>query len=206
MRRWRWILMAMPIAALLTAAAHGQFRYDLTVSTSRDDPFLDVIVLSDDPTQPPAFVALNVFEFFYMVGTQVQARRAATVYFIPFDPATGNPLLPIIFIDPSQLPSGTQERLFPLDIYERSVIAPDPSQRVVLLVSRALAIRLDNNGNVVQQQGNVEITINDFRDPNQPDGIDLYYYEGSRENPTFEYRYSGDVVSGNLFVHRRLIP
>lgn len=206
MRRGRWILIAIPIAVTLTAVAYGQFRYDLTVSTSRDDPDFNVIVNSDDPTQPPAFVALNVFEFFYTTGNQTQARRAATVYFIPFDPITGDFLLPIILVDPSQLPSGTQQRLFPLDTEGRSVIAPNPEQRVVLLVSRVLALRLDNNGNLVQQQGNVEITIYDFRDPNQQDVVDLFYYEGSRANPTFSYRYTGNVVSGNLFVHRRLIP
>lgn len=208
MNRWKWTL-ALSVGLTLTATPlFAQFRYDMTVLTARDPdgPPLEVIDLFG--IYPPGVMELNGLELLTRVGAQTQARRAATFYLEldwPFPP----PPLSILRIDldRSQLGSGGQQTytLFPLDRFDQNVVAPAPDERVVVMTGRARAQRLDANGNPTEQQGNVEITVLDSRSGGLEFAF-IYYYEGSRVAPTYEFIYLAFSPVAEFFTHRRIVP
>ncbi|MCS7209072.1 MAG: hypothetical protein NZ874_05810 [Fimbriimonadales bacterium] len=212
MRRYRTVAL-LGLLMALASLAYGQLRFDLTVSTSRTitDDGIEFFVILESTGVPPqrAIASVNIFEFFFRQGTQIQARRAVDCVFVPLDPL-GNPTFPIIQIAPNQLPSGAQARIFPTDPLGISVVIPDPvgepTTREALIVSRATRIDLDQNGNPTQRTGNLEITITDRRAPEETDTYRLFYYEGPRNNPTFSLEFEGTPINdGQLFVHRRVV-
>lgn len=204
MSRWIRILILTMGLNLLAMPLFAQFRYDLTVVTSRDGTALELEVV--DPfnlANPPAVMSLNALELVTGSGAQAQARRAATVY-LELEWLLPPPPLSMIRLelDRTQLGTGGQQRIFPLNLDFQNVIAPDPDLRLVVLQARARALRTDNNGNPTEQQGTLTVTVLDNR---ALGGIEFALFE-YEETSGYTFSYLAFPVAGELFVHRRLVP
>lgn len=200
MKRWLWALTLTMGLALLAAPLWAQFRFDLTVLTSRDDEDLILDVVDPSGNNPPAEMSLNAFELI-QGGNVAQARRAATV-FIELD--WGGPPPPLAMLrlelDRTQLGSGST-RIFPLNLDNQNVIALDPDTRAVVLQGRAQALRLDANGNLTQQQGTLTVTVLDSR----AGGLEFALFE-YEESGGYTFQYLAVLTDGELFTHRRIVP
>lgn len=207
MSRWKWTLTLCLVGTLSAAPLFAQFRFDMTVLTTRLTADPPLTVIDANGLFPSALMELNALELFARVGTQTQTRRAASFSLElqwPSPPTAPLTMLRID-IDRSQFGTGGQYILFPLDPLGQNVVPLDPDTRAVLMRSRARAQRLDANGNPTQQQGTVEIVVIDSR-VGGPEVAAILYYEGSAEAPSYTFEYLAIPQNAEFFIHRRIAP